>query len=46
MRPSGEVSDKEITIGFGLQFPGNSIKVPITFGVCDPSRADAVTVDR
>ncbi len=39
------VSDKEITIGFGLQFPTNNIQVPITFGVRDPTRSEAVTID-
>jgi hypothetical protein len=37
--------DSVVTIGLGLQFPGNCIRTSIRFGVKDPNQYDAVTVD-
>jgi hypothetical protein len=42
----GEPADGIPTMGFGLQFPNNSMRTLIRFGVNDPSRPDAPVVDQ
>jgi len=37
--------DSVVTVGFGLQFPANTLSTAVVFGVKDPTRHDAVIVE-
>lgn len=43
---NGGEGDDFTTIGFAIQFPHNEIRLPIQFGLADPSRPDLVALDK
>jgi hypothetical protein len=44
--PVGALKNKDVTIGFGIQFPDNDIDIPITFGLRDKDAGLTITIGK